>query len=152
MCDVCYGRELAPKRACRFCGAALPVSAYDRDGRPTCTECFRREHRLARCSLCKQQDRPPGSIELVPLWSDRDAVTAEPHRAARRAWDRSRSSTLGALLSGRHPLPRVLVLVTGDSDFVPPVKFARREGILVYLEALGHGVRPELKAHCDRTL
>ncbi len=33
-----------------------------------------------------------------------------------------------------------VVLVTGDSDFVPAMKFARKEGIRVYLEALE--VRP----------
>ena len=41
----------------------------------------------------------------------------------------------------------VLVLVTGDSDFVPVMKFARKEGLKVYLETMGHGVRRELKAH-----
>jgi len=45
-----------------------------------------------------------------------------------------------------------LVLVTGDSDFVPAMKFARREGIRVYLETLGHGVRTELKVHADIVL
>lgn len=43
----------------------------------------------------------------------------------------------------------VLVLVTGDSDFVPVMKFARKEGLKVYLETLSHGVRRELKAHAD---
>lgn len=42
-----------------------------------------------------------------------------------------------------------LVLVTGDSDFIPVMKFARREGLRVYLEPLGHSVRRELKAHAD---
>lgn len=42
-----------------------------------------------------------------------------------------------------------LVLVTGDSDFVPVMKFARREGLRVYLEPLGHPIRRELKAHAD---
>jgi uncharacterized LabA/DUF88 family protein len=46
----------------------------------------------------------------------------------------------------------ILVLVTGDSDFVPPMKFARKEGLKVYLECLGHGVRRELKAHADFVL
>lgn len=46
----------------------------------------------------------------------------------------------------------IIVLVTGDSDFVPVMKFARTEGIKVYLEALGHGVRRELKAHADFVL
>jgi uncharacterized LabA/DUF88 family protein len=46
----------------------------------------------------------------------------------------------------------ILVLVTGDSDFVPAMKFARKEGLRVYLETLGHGVRRELKAHADFVL
>ena len=45
-----------------------------------------------------------------------------------------------------------VVLVTGDSDFVPAMKFARREGLRVYLEALRHGVRRELKVHADIVL
>lgn len=46
----------------------------------------------------------------------------------------------------------IFVLVTGDSDFIPPMKFARKEGIRVYLECLGHPVRRELKAHTDLVL
>lgn len=42
-----------------------------------------------------------------------------------------------------------IVLVTGDSDFVPAMKLARKEGMKVYLETMGHGVRRELKAHAD---
>lgn len=42
-----------------------------------------------------------------------------------------------------------LVLVTGDSDFVPAMKMARKEGMKVYLEPMEHGVRRELKAHAD---
>lgn len=46
-----------------------------------------------------------------------------------------------------------LVLVTGDSDFVPVMKFARTEGLKVYLETLGHpGIRRILKAHADLVL
>ena len=43
----------------------------------------------------------------------------------------------------------IVVLVTGDSDFVAPMKFARKEGMRVYLHTLGHGVRRELRAHAD---
>jgi uncharacterized LabA/DUF88 family protein len=46
----------------------------------------------------------------------------------------------------------VLVLVTGDSDFVPAMKLARKEGLRVYLECLGHPVLRELKAHADFVL
>lgn len=42
-----------------------------------------------------------------------------------------------------------IVLVTGDMDFVPAMKFARREGVMVYLAHLDHQVREDLKEHCD---
>ena len=45
-----------------------------------------------------------------------------------------------------------VVLVTGDSDFVPVMKFARREGIRIYLDALQHPVKRELRAHADIVL
>ena len=44
---------------------------------------------------------------------------------------------------------RVIVVVTGDSDFIPAFKFARREGLRIYLDTMGHGVRRDLKAHSD---
>ena len=43
----------------------------------------------------------------------------------------------------------IIAVVTGDSDMVPAFKFARREGVRVYLDHMGHGVRRELKAHTD---
>lgn len=44
---------------------------------------------------------------------------------------------------------QVIVLVTGDSDFIPAMKFARREGAQLFLVTLGHGIREELRAHAD---
>ena len=49
-------------------------------------------------------------------------------------------------------LVSVIVVVTGDSDFVPAFKFARREGIRVYLDHMGHGVKRDLKVHTDLVL
>lgn len=49
-------------------------------------------------------------------------------------------------------LVNVIVVVTGDSDMVPAFKFARREGVRVYLDHMGHGVKRELKAHVDAIL
>lgn len=49
-------------------------------------------------------------------------------------------------------LVRIVVVVTGDSDLIPAFKFARREGIRVYLETMGHGVKRELKVHTDLLL
>lgn len=47
---------------------------------------------------------------------------------------------------------QVLVVVTGDSDLIPAFKFARREGVRVYLLHMNHGVRRDLKAHTDLIL
>jgi uncharacterized LabA/DUF88 family protein len=45
-----------------------------------------------------------------------------------------------------------IVLVAGDSDFVPAMKFARREGAQLYLVTLGHTVRAEMLEHADIVL
>ncbi len=45
---------------------------------------------------------------------------------------------------------RTVVVMTGDSDLVPAFKFARREGLKVYLDSLGReNIRHVLKAHSD---
>jgi uncharacterized LabA/DUF88 family protein len=44
---------------------------------------------------------------------------------------------------------QVIVLVTADSDFVPAMKFARREGAQLVLITLGHGIRDGLREHAD---
>ena len=45
-----------------------------------------------------------------------------------------------------------IVVVTGDSDLVPAFKFARREGLRVFLCHLNHGIKRELKAHADEVI
>lgn len=46
-----------------------------------------------------------------------------------------------------------IVVVAGDSDFIPAFKFARREGLRVYLEDVGSRfVKQELRAHADLVL
>ncbi|MCJ2121127.1 NYN domain-containing protein [Methylobacterium sp. J-077] len=47
---------------------------------------------------------------------------------------------------------RAVVVVTGDSDFVPAFKFVRREGVKVFLDPMGSNVRVELKQHSDVVL
>lgn len=49
-------------------------------------------------------------------------------------------------------LVNVIVLVTGDSDFVPAMKFARREGAQLMLVALGAGVKESMYEHSDLSL
>ncbi|MGF6495280.1 uncharacterized LabA/DUF88 family protein [Luteibacter sp. 621] len=46
-------------------------------------------------------------------------------------------------------LSSLIVLVTSDSDFVPAMKFARREGAQVLLITLGHGVKESMRMHAD---
>lgn len=46
----------------------------------------------------------------------------------------------------------ILVLVTGDSDFVPPMKFARREGVQFAVVTMGHRVHQDLLEHADFSL
>ena len=45
-----------------------------------------------------------------------------------------------------------IALVTGDSDFIAAMKLARKEGMRIYLETLGHPVYVQLKAHADIVL
>ena len=42
-----------------------------------------------------------------------------------------------------------IVLISGDSDFVPAAKLARREGIDFILDPLGATIKPSLNEHID---
>jgi uncharacterized LabA/DUF88 family protein len=54
-----------------------------------------------------------------------------------------------AWMSGKKTIDK-LILVAGDSDFIAPMKFARREGILVYLHPMGQPqIKITLKEHAD---
>jgi uncharacterized LabA/DUF88 family protein len=44
---------------------------------------------------------------------------------------------------------QIIVLVSGDSDFVPAMKFARREGVNLFLVPLGQRVKPSMLEHSD---
>jgi uncharacterized LabA/DUF88 family protein len=53
-----------------------------------------------------------------------------------------------AWLSSKRIVERI-VLVTADSDFIPTMKFARREGIQIVLVPLEGNLKFELKEHAD---
>ena len=54
-----------------------------------------------------------------------------------------------AWLSGKKTVDKI-VLVTGDSDFISPIKLARREGILIYLHPMGQTqIKKSLTEHAD---
>lgn len=42
-----------------------------------------------------------------------------------------------------------IVLIAGDSDFVPAAKFVRREGVDFVLDPMGSAIKPELSEHID---
>lgn len=54
---------------------------------------------------------------------------------------------IAALTLKRHV--QIIALVTGDSDFVPAMKFARREGAQLYLYTLQHGIKDTMREHSD---
>ena len=56
-----------------------------------------------------------------------------------------------AYMALKHTVDKV-VLVAGDSDFVAPMKFIRREGLQVYLYSMGHKVKAKLIEHSDFVL
>ena len=56
-----------------------------------------------------------------------------------------------AYMALKHTVDKV-VLVAGDSDFVAPMKFVRREGLQVYMYSMGHKVKAKLIEHSDFVL
>lgn len=46
-------------------------------------------------------------------------------------------------------LADLLIIITGDSDIVPALKFARREGMQVGIDPLRNNIDPELSEHVD---
>jgi uncharacterized LabA/DUF88 family protein len=46
-------------------------------------------------------------------------------------------------------LADLLIIIIGDADIVPALKFARREGMIVGLDPLWSPIRPELAEHVD---
>lgn len=53
-----------------------------------------------------------------------------------------------ASLAYKHQVDQI-VLIAGDSDFIPAVKLARREGIDVILDCMGAHIKPGLLEHVD---
>lgn len=53
-----------------------------------------------------------------------------------------------AWLSSKRIVDKI-ILVTGDTDFVPAMKFARREGVQVIVASPSKSVSTQLKAHSD---
>lgn len=53
-----------------------------------------------------------------------------------------------ASMAFKHQVDQI-ILVAGDSDFVPAAKLARREGIDFILDPLWATIRPDLHEHVD---
>lgn len=56
-----------------------------------------------------------------------------------------------ATMATKHTVDKI-VLVAGDSDFIAPIKTARKEGLLVYLYPMGNHLKDSLILHCDYIL
>ncbi len=56
-----------------------------------------------------------------------------------------------ATMATKHTVDKI-VLIAGDSDFIAPIKFARKEGLLIYLYPMGNRIKPALRGHCDYLL
>lgn len=56
-----------------------------------------------------------------------------------------------ATMATKHTVDKI-VLVAGDSDFVAPIKFARKEGMLIYLYPMKNRIKANLRGHCDFVL
>lgn len=50
---------------------------------------------------------------------------------------------------GYQNIAKHIVLVTGDSDFIPAIKVARKSGVFVWLYTLAHNVKADLKMNAD---
>ena len=93
-----------------------------------------------RCRGEKTRRVPEGG----PLWGAfvRESGMGYPHPA--------RNGLDVAWLASNSIVERI-VLVTSDSDFIPAMKFARREGVQIVLITMGHyRIRRELKVHADQ--
>lgn len=56
-----------------------------------------------------------------------------------------------ASMATKHTVDKI-VLIAGDSDFIAPIKFARKEGLLIYLYPMGNHIKQTLREHCDYIL
>ncbi len=56
-----------------------------------------------------------------------------------------------ATMATKHTVDKI-VLIAGDSDFIAPIKFARKEGLLIYLYSMGNPIKQSLRGHCDYVL
>lgn len=56
-----------------------------------------------------------------------------------------------ANMATKHSVDKI-VLIAGDSDFIASIKFARKEGLLIYLYPMGNPIKQSLRGHCDYVL
>ena len=103
-----------------------------------------------------RQDRLDGLLKTVPATGrphDRTATFADLTDddftlAARQKGVDMRIGLDIASLAYKRQVDQI-VLVAGDSDFVPAAKLARREGIDFLLDPLGSGIKADLNEHID---
>jgi uncharacterized LabA/DUF88 family protein len=90
----------------------------------------------------KLRDLAAGKLDVAEL-VEADFV----YHARQKAVDMKLGLDIAALAYKR--LVERIVLIAGDSDFVPAAKMARREGIEFVLDAMWKTIRPDLQEHVD---
>jgi uncharacterized LabA/DUF88 family protein len=105
-----------------------------------------------------------GQVSVTPRsWKLRPKVATEMVRAPRQLTDddfvvdaqqKGVDMRIGMDMArlALRDMVRTVIVVTGDSDFIPAFKFVRREGVRVVLDLLGENGRIELKQHSDLVL
>lgn len=109
----------------------------------------RMNHIAFRCGVLSFNGWKIGSKALITLLKGSRPITASdlvPDLKQKRV-----DIKIGldiAWLSSKSIVDRI-VLVAGDADLIPAMKFARREGIQVVLVTLGNRIKPEMYEHTD---
>jgi uncharacterized LabA/DUF88 family protein len=87
--------------------------------------------------------------EALPERADEATIRAEHIRpnVQQKGVDMRIGLDIAALTLKR--MADIIVLVTADSDFVPAMKFARREGAQLFLVPLGNPMKDGMREHSD---
>jgi uncharacterized LabA/DUF88 family protein len=87
--------------------------------------------------------------DALPDKADQATITAADIRPSiqQKGVDMRIGLDIAALTLKR--IADVIVLVTADSDFVPAMKFARREGAQLFLVPLGNPMKETMREHSD---
>ena len=91
-----------------------------------------------------------GLLSLILGNLDKQAINGSDSLGSNRGLENLEgSNVLVVSSSGGFQLIGIIAIIGGDSDFIDPIEFAKREGIQVYLNHMGLKVKDELIQSCD---